>query len=800
MRLTLDWLKSHLDTGASLEEIADRLAMLGLPVEEIVDRAAEFAGFTVGHVTDARPHPNADRLKLCTVDTGNGTVEVVCGAPNAHTGMKGVFAPVGATLPGNGMVLKKAKIRGVESNGMLCSERELGLSDEHEGIIELAHDAPIGAPFAEIAGLDDPVFEVELTPNRGDCASVRGIARDLAAAGLGKLRPLDTAAVDGGYESPVSWRRDLPDGATDACPLVVGRHFRNLKNGDSPAWLQDRLRAVGLRPISALVDITNFVTLDLGRPLHVFDADKIKGDLVMRLAAAGESLEALDGKKYTLDPEIVVIADDARVHGIGGVMGGEFSGCVAETTNVFLEVALFDPLRIAATGRRLGILSDARYRFERGVDPTSAFWGAEVAARLIKECCGGEASTLTEAGDAPAWQRTVELRTGRLKSLGGADVPKGEAVGILTALGFEAKEAKGVIRAAVPPWRPDIDGEADLVEEVVRVFGYDNIPAVPLPREGVMPKPVRTRRQSRTEHVRRALAARGLVESVTFSFLPRSQAELFGGGAAELTLVNPISADLDVMRPGLIPNLVDAIRRNQARGMNDAALFEVGPQYADDTPDGQSLVAAGARAGNAASRHWAAPMRPVDGFDAKADALAALAAAAAPTASLQVTSEAPPWYHPGRSGTLGLGPNVLATFGELHPAIVRAMDTDGPVAVFEVFLDGVPEPKSRSGPARKLLRLSPFQAVVRDFAFVVDRDVAVGKAVRAAYGADKSLIDDVSVFDVFEGGGVGEGKKSFAISVTLQPYDATMTDAEIEAACDGITNAVAKATGGVLRG
>jgi phenylalanyl-tRNA synthetase beta chain len=800
MRLTLDWLKTHLDTAASLDEITDRLAMLGLPVEEVIDRAAEFADFTVGHVIDARPHPNADRLKICTVDTGTGTVEVVCGAPNARAGMKGVFAPVGARLPGNGMLLKKAKIRGVESSGMLCSERELGLSDEHEGIIELADDAPIGAPYAEIAGLIDPVFEVELTPNRGDCASVRGIARDLAAAGLGKLKKLDNPAVEGTFESPISWRRDLPEGAGDACPLVVGRYFRNLKNGDSPAWLQDRLRAVGLRPISALVDITNFVTLDLGRPLHVFDADRIEGDLVMRLAAAGESLEALDGKSYELDADTVVIADDARVHGIGGVMGGEFSGCVAETTNVFLEVALFDPLRIAATGRRLSILSDARYRFERGVDPTSALWGAEVAARLINECCGGEVSGLTVAGEMPDVKRTVELRTERLATLGGADVPKGDAARILTALGFDAKESKGVIRATVPTWRPDIDGEADLVEEVIRVFGYDNIPAVPMMRVGVVPKPVRTPRQSRTEHVRRALAARGLVESVTYSFLPATHATLFGGGAPELTLVNPISADLDVMRPGLIPNLVDAIRRNRARGMADISLFEVGPQYADDTPEGQALIAAGARAGNAAMRHWAGPTRLVDAFDAKADALAALAAAGAPTASLQVTSDAPQWYHPGRSGTLGLGPNALAYFGELHPATASAMDIDGPVAVFEVFLDRVPEPGSKPGPARKLLHLAPFQAVVRDFAFVVDGDMAVAKAVRAAHAADKKLIQDVSVFDVFEGAGVGEGKKSFAISVTMQPTEATMTDPEIEAVCDRITNAVAKATGGVLRG
>ena len=799
MRFTLDWLKRHLETDAKVGEIAERLATLGLPVEEVIDRGPEFAAFTVGYVKDIRRHPDADRLWLCVVDTGSATVEVVCGAPNTRAGMKGVFAAVGTTLPGTGMVLKKATIRGVESNGMLCSERELGLSDEHEGIIELPDDAPIGAPFAEVAGLDDPVIEVELTPNRGDCASVRGIARDLAASGLGTLKPLDAAVTDGGFASPIEWRRDLPEEEAGACPLVVGRYFRNLKNGASPPWLQRWLRAVGLRPISALVDITNFITLDLGRPLHVFDADRISGDLVMRLATDGETIAALDGKSYTLDDRTVVIADEARVHGIGGVMGGEGSGCGPDTTNAFLEVALFDPLRIAATGRRLAILSDARYRFERGVDPTSASWGAEVATRMILECCGGEASRVTVAGAEPDWQRTVELRVERIAALGGVAVPDGEAARILTGLGFEAKESKGVIRALVPPWRPDIDGEADLVEEVIRVFGYDHIPAVPLARDGVVPKPARSRRQSRTERVRRALAARGLVESVTFSFLAADRAALFGGGGAALTLVNPISADLDVMRPSVIPNLVDAIRRNRARGMAEASLFELGPQYRDDTPEGQALVAAGARAGSAAPRHWASPPRPVDAFDAKADALAALAAAAAPTANLQVRGDAPAWYHPGRSGTIALGPAALAYFGELHPAVAREMEVEGPVAVFEVMLDAVPEPKSRPGASRKPLRLSPYQTVVRDFAFMVDGDVEAARVVRAAYGADKALVAEVAVFDVFSGKGVGDGKKSVAVSVTLQPTEATLTDAEIEAVCDRITAAVAKATGGSLR-
>lgn len=800
MKFTIGWLKEHLETDASLEAITDRLSMLGLEVEDIDDRGAALAPFVIGYVKEARQHPNADRLQVCVVDGGDGEVQVVCGAPNARAGMKGVFAPSGTFVPGTGIELKKASIRGEESNGMLCSEKEMGLSDDHGGIIELPDDAPVGKNWAAWAGLDDPVIDIALTPNRGDCASVRGIARDLAAAGLGTLKPLNTEPVAGGFASPVKWVRDFPDGAGDACPMVVGRSFRNVKNRPSPQWLQDRLRAIGLRPISALVDITNWSTFDLGRPLHVFDADTISGDLTMRFARAGETLGALDERDYTLEDGMIVIADNDGVQGIGGVMGGAGSGCGEDTTNVFLEVALFDPIRIAETGRKLGIMSDARYRFERGIDPTSVTWGAEIATRMILQLCGGEASELVSAGEQPSWQRERSLRTRRTLSLGGVDVSNEETASILTALGFETRLEGDVIHCAVPPWRPDIDGEADLVEEVLRVHGYDSIPAVVTDRDNAVPKPVRNDAQQRAEFARRTLAARGLVEAVTYSFMEAKQADLFGGVVDGVRLVNPISADLDVMRPTILPNLVAAIARNQARGIDNPALFELGPQYSDDTPEGQALVAAGVRAGSSGPRSWVEAPRPIDALDAKADALAALEAAGAPVSGLQFSTDAPGWYHPGRSACARLGPNILACFGELHPRINRAMEVEGPVAAFEVFLDSVPMARRKAGTAKPLLTLSPFQPVHRDFAFIVDETVAAGDVLRSVRSVDRDLITDATLFDVYRGKGVDDGKKSFALAVTLQPIEATMTDEQIDAVADKIVAAVTKQTGGVLRG
>ncbi|MGO8865107.1 MAG: phenylalanine--tRNA ligase subunit beta [Alphaproteobacteria bacterium] len=809
MKLTLAWLKDHLETGAALGELAEKLIGLGLEVESIVDRAKALAPFTIAFVVEAKPHPNADRLRVCIVDTGRERVQVVCGAPNARTGMKGVFAPVGSHIPGTALDLERGVIRGVVSNGMLCSEREMGLSDEHSGIIELPADAPLGDSFAKYLGLDDPVIDVAVTPNRGDCLGVRGIARDLAAAGLGRLKDDPRmAAVPGAFKSPIKWRLALPEDAKSACPFVVGRFFRKVRNGASPRWLQDRLRAIGLRPISALVDITNYVTFDLGRPLHVFDADKLAGDLTMRLARPGETLAALNGKSYTLDDGMTVIADAKAVAGLGGIVGGEASGCTEATENVFLEVALFDPIRTAVTGRKLAIESDARYRFERGLDPTSAVWGAEVAAHLIGELCGGEASEPVSAGALPEWRRAIMLRQDRVLTLGGVDISVPEQTRILTALGYEIEGpltppsppegGEGVSKVVPPPWRGDATREPDLIEDILRVHGYDRIVAVPLPLEGALPRLALTASQRRARAVKRGLAARGLMEAVTWSFANSQQAALFGGGNPALALANPISSDLDVMRPSILPNLIAAAGRNADRGLKDLALFEVGPQYADDTPKGQALVAAGVRAGLASPRHWAAATREVDAFDAKADALAAIAEAGG-SAEPQVTMDAPPWYHPGRAGTLRLGANVLAAFGVLHPKVLRRMDVKGPMVAFEVFLDRIPQPRAKAGKMRPLFKPSPFQPVERDFAFVVDAGVEAERLVRAARGADKALITEVGVFDVYQGSNLSPGKKSLALSVRLQPVERTLTEEEIDAVGKRIVAAVAKATGGVLR-
>jgi phenylalanyl-tRNA synthetase beta chain len=801
MKFTLAWLKSHLDTTASLDEIAAKLTAIGLEVEGIEDRAALFAPFIVAEVKKAEQHPNADKLRVCEVFTGAETFQVVCGAPNARAGMKGIFAPVGSTVPGTQLLLKAANIRGVASNGMLCSEREMGLTDEHTGIIDLPLDTPTGAPMARVFGLDDPVIEIKLTPNRGDCLGVRGIARDLAAAGLGVLKPLEIKTVAGAYKSPIDVSLDFPAGAGKACPIFVGRHIRNVKNGPSPAWLQQRLKAIGLRPISALVDITNFFTYDLGRPLHVFDAAKVKGNIVARLAKTGEKLLALDGKEYMLDDSITVIADDNGPEGLGGVMGGEHSGCSFETTAVFVESAWFDPLRTAATGRKLGIHSDARHRFERTVDPAFVKSGIDVATRMILDLCGGEPAETVVAGAEPDWKKTVTLRPSRLLGLVGFDLPVAEQTRILEALGFTVSKAGDLLAVAVPSWRPDIDGEADLVEEIARLHGFDAIPAEPLPPLRAVPAPALNAGQRRVRMAKRALAARGLTEAVTYSFIRRAEAQVFGGGQEELLLVNPISADMDAMRPSILPGLISAAKRNMDRGSMDVALFEVGPQYASVAMDGQAMVATGIRRGQTGTRHWRDRPRNVDAYDAKADALAALAAAGVDTAPLMVMDGAPGWYHPGRSGTLRLGPKtVLAVFGELHPRVLQAMDIKGPVVGFELYLDRIPASRAKPGMRTKpALKLSELQAVDRDFAFIVDASVAAETLLKAVRGAEKALIARVGVFDVFAGAGIPEGKKSLAISVRLEPQQQTLTDAEIEAVAKKIVAAAEKACGATLR-
>jgi len=800
MKITLDWLKRHLDTTASLEEICATLNRIGLEVESVEDRGAALAPFTVAYVVKAEQHPNADKLRVCIVDTGKEQVQVVCGAPNARTGMKGVFAPAGTHVPGTGVDLKESEIRGVASCGMLCSEREMGLSDEHDGIIDLPEDTPVGASFAAIAGLDDPVIEIGVTPDRGDCFGVRGIARDLAAAGLGTLKPLDTSPVPGSFESPIKLHLDFDEATSSACSLFVGRYFRGLRNGPSPSWMQRKLIAVGLRPISALVDITNWLTMDIGRPAHIYDADKVTGDTIgARLGRPGDRFEGLNGKAYQADPEMTVIFDGSGMLGLGGLLGGESTGADANTTNGFIEIALFDPIRTAATGRKLALVTDARQRFERGVDGPFAPEGAEAATRLVLELCGGEASYPVVAGQVPTGRQTMTVRPSRVESLGGIDIPRARAEAILDDLGFGTQAAgEDAWNVTVPSWRHDMACEADVIEEVLRIHGFDEIAMVSLPRLNAVARPVLSSRQRRVGWARRALAGRGMNEAVTYSFVSAAHARLFGGDDETLKLENPISADMDMMRPSGFPALVAAAARNQARGFAELGLFETGPVYLGAGPLDQRMSVAGIRAGLAGGRHWTSRPRPVDAFDAKADAMAVLEAVGAPVENLQTTMDAPDWFHPGRSGVLRLGPKALAVFGELHPGVIEAMDADGPMAGFEILLEDVPEPKAKSV-ARAKLELSPYQAVRRDFAFVVDADVAAEKLLRAVRGADRKLVADVGLFDVYQGERLGEGRKSLAVSVTLQPQDRTMTDEEIEAFAAKVAAAVEKHTGGVLR-
>jgi phenylalanyl-tRNA synthetase beta chain len=795
MKFPLSWLKDHLETDADVATIADKLTSIGLEVESVEDSGARLKDFIVAYVVSAEKHPNADRLKLCMVDAGDGVpIQVVCGAPNAHAGMKGVFARAGVVIPASGEVLKVAAVRGVESHGMLCSGRELLLSDDHDGIIELPADAKVGEPAAAALGLTDAVIDVAITPNRGDCTSVYGIARDLAAAGLGELKTPPVKPVAGKFPSPKKIALDFTPETAAACPLFAGRYVRGVKNGPSPGWVQERLKAIGQRPISALVDVSNLVAHDRGRPLHVFDADKLVGNMQARLAKEGEKLLALDGKSYTLDSEMCVIADDGGARGIAGVMGGEETGCSDTTMNVFIESALFDPVRVAATGRKLQLQSDARYRFERGVDPQFVVPGLELATQLILDWCGGEPSDIVVAGAVPPWRREIAFSPAMVKRLGGLDVPEAEIVRILTNLGF-AVEGSQSLKVVPPSWRSDVEGSADLVEEVVRIYGLQHVPSVPMSRPDAIARPVLTPAQKRTRLARRALAARGFNETISFTFIPRAHACLFGGGDDARQLENPIAADLDALRPSLLPSLLAAAARNQARGFADLMLFEIGATFQSGMPGEQQTVAAGIRLGQG-MRSWSKASHPTDGFDAKADMLAVLEAAMGAPMSAPLKAGAPSWYHPGRSGTLALGPKLLATFGELHPKLRTIFDLKGPAAAFEIILDAIPEAKAKG---KASFAPSPYQAVERDFAFVVDAKVTAEEIVRAAKGAERALIETVSVFDVYEGKGVPEGKKSIAIAIRLQPKDKTLTDAEIDAIGQKIVAAVAKSAGATLR-
>lgn len=805
MKFTLSWLREHLSGSYTLDDVTGTLNRIGFEVEGVEDKAAKLKGFTIAYVVSAVQHPNADKLRLCMVDTGAGEpVQVVCGAPNARTGLKSVFSPPGTYIPGKDITLGIGTIRGVESRGMLCSAAELQLSEEHDGIIELPDDAPVGAVYVDWLGVDDPVVEIAVTPNRADGLGIHGIARDLAAAGVGELIEDEIVPVKGAFPCPVAVA--IEPGAP--CPAFGLRLIRGVKNGPSPAWLQAKLRAIGLRPINALVDVTNLLTFDQNRPLHVFDAAKVHGNLIVRRAREGESLLALDGKTYTLDPSICVIADDKAVESLAGVMGGEESGCDEATTEVLVESALWEPINIAQTGRKLGLNSDARFRFERGIDPAFTLPGLELATRLILDLCGGEPSEIVLAGTVPDTTRVIDFPLGLTEKLTGLVASDAEQVETLEKLGFKVEGASGTVRVTPPSWRGDIEGKADLVEEVVRIVGLERVPSIPFPRDETARKPVLTTLQLRTRKAKRALAARGLVEAVTWSFVSKPQAELFGGGSAALALANPIAADLSDMRPSLLPGLTRAGQANADRGLGDVALFEVGQVFRGDRPQDQFIAATGLRRAFAkpagAGRHWSAKQAPVDAFDAKADALAVLAAAGAPVANLQISTDAPSWFHPGRSGTFRLGANVIGHFGELHPSVLEALDAAGdgksPLVGFEVLLDRIPEPKAKATRVKPLLDLAAFQPVERDFAFVVARSVAAGDIVKAAAGVDRKLIAGVNVFDVYEGPGIDADKKSVALSVTLQPREKTLTDAEIEAVTGKIVAEVTKKTGASLRG
>lgn len=794
MKFTLSWLKEHLDTDASVDVISETLTRIGLEVEEVINPAANLSDFITAKIEKVEMHPDSDHLHILAVNTGKETLQVVCGAPNVHEGLIGIYAPTGALIPAYGERLKVAKIRGVESMGMMCSEKELMVGDDHSGIIELPASTLIGKPAAEVLNID-PVIEVSITPNRAECLGVRGIARDLAASGLGKLKPLSIPEIKGSFKSPITVSVDCPE----ACPTYTARYIKGVNNkAETPKWMKDRLTAIGLRPISALVDITNYINYDLARPLHVFDADKLKGNIKVRMAQNGEEFLALNEKNYTLDDKCLGICDDEGVQCLGGIMGGLNKGSYEDTTNVLLECALFTPTCIARTGRKLQIDSDSRARYERWVDPMSNISGNNYATQMILDICGGEASEMEVAGIEKNEAKPVYLRPERLKTFIGLDVSKEKCEEILSHLGFTLSEEDGKIKAVSPSWRGDIECEQDLIEEVVRMIGLDNIPATSM-KTADFPKPVLTPLQNNIVMVKHELASRGMFETVTFSFTDSDIAQHFRRGQEPILLQNPIIKELDEMRPSLLPNLLIGAKNNIARGYADLAIFEVAPEFYGRNPGKQKAVASGIRVGKTSKKDWTGSMRAYDVFDAKADALAAIAAAKGPIEAPQITTDAPAYYHPGRSGAIRLGKNVLAYFGELHPAVLKALDIKSNVVAFEVFLDNIPLPRDAKSKAKKKLELSQLQAVDKDLAFVVARSVSAINIVAAAKNADRNNIADVRVFDVYAGDNLPEDKKSVAISVTFQPKEKTYTDAELEALMNKVILEVGKKTGATLR-
>ncbi|MBR1916166.1 MAG: phenylalanine--tRNA ligase subunit beta [Alphaproteobacteria bacterium] len=796
MKLTLSWLKEHLDTTADLNTIVKTLTRIGLEVEEVYNPAQNLQGFITARAENVQMHPDSDHLHVLTVNTGTQKLQVVCGAPNVKEGLIGIFAPVGVNIPCYNEVLKASKIRGVESQGMMCSEKELCVGEDHTGIIELPADTPIGIPASEVLNID-PVIEIAITPNRAECLGVRGVARDLAAAGLGTLKPLNIRKTAGSFESPIKVKVDC----FDACPTYVGRYIKDVDNTrKTPKWMVDRLTSIGLRSISPLVDVTNYINYDLARPLHVFDADKIKGNIVVRMCHDGEHFVALDEKEYDLDTLSLGICDDEGIECLGGIMGGLSKGCSENTKNVFLECALFKPQCIARTGRKFGIESDSRYRYERWVDPKSNILGSDYATEMILDICGGQASDVMIEGSENCKPQVAYIRPSRLKTFVGMDVAQDKIIEILNNLGFETTVESDKIKAVSPSWRGDIECEQDLIEEVVRMIGLDEIEPQSMPHDQ-FPKQVLTPAQQRVVTVKHELALRGMYETVTWSFTSSKLADVFHKSNQPDTVLihNPISADLDEMRPSLLPNLLIGAQNNIARGFSNMSLFEVGPEFYGRNPGDETTLATGIRVGLTSDKDWSKTSRPFDLFDVKADAIAAIAAAKGPTDNPQITTDAPSYYHPGRSGTIRLGKNVLAYFGELHPSVIKKFGLKTRVTAFEVYLDNIPLPRVSHDKSRKKLELSAFQPVVKDLAFVVDANISAASLISAAKNADRNFITDVRLFDLYQGENLEPGKKSFAVSVVFQPREQTFTDKDIENLMNKVIVSVNKATGGELR-
>ena len=794
MKFTLSWLKEHLETEASIKEIDDTLNRIGLEVEEIINPAAKLNGFITARIDSVENHPDSDHLHLLTVNDGTNKYQVVCGAPNVKVGLVGIFAPEGTLIPLYNEKLTKAKIRGVESCGMMCAEDELGIGQDHDGIIELPENTPLGLSAAEVLNID-PVIEVSITPNRAECLGVRGIARDLAAAGLGKVKPLNITKTPAKFANPINIKVECPN----ECPVYTGRYIKGVNNhAETPKWMKDRLSAIGMHSISPLVDITNYINYDLARPLHVFDADKLKGGITVRMAKNGEKFVALNEKEFALPDYALGICDEEGVQCLGGIMGGLEKGCSDDTVNVLLECALFKPECIAKTGRHLQIDSDSRYRYERWVDPKSNISGSDYATALILDICGGEASELTIVGSEDIAPQVAYLRLERLESFIGMPVSAEKSMEILRNLGFEVSLENGKIKAVSPSWRGDIEGEHDLVEEVVRMIGLDEIPTIPL-SNSALPKKILTPVQHNAVIIKHELASRGMYETVTWSFADSDVAQYFRKGNNPILLQNPIVKELNEMRPSILPNLLTAVKNNIARGYSNIALFEVGPDFTGHNPGEQYTSATGVRAGQTAKKDWTGSARAYDVFDVKADALAVIAAAKGPYENPQITTDAPSYYHPGRSGTIRLGKNVLAYFGEIHPSILKALDIKTRVMAFEVNVDNIPLPRQSNGKARKKLELSAFQPVDKDLAFVVNKDVSAATVIAAAKNADREHITDVRIFDIYEGENLPQGKKSVAIALTFQPIEQTFTDKDIENLMNKVIVEVGKKTGGELR-